>query len=745
MKNTMRVKSLLAACLGALLLVWLLSSCAQPAPTSVEVIKTVEVVKEVVKTVEVQVGGETIIVTATPAPAPAEPAHESPVPQPSAAATESSAAVSTPLPVPSATALPLPVQPTSTAISPFEPPTPTTFAEIYLTEVEWPPRLRLGDSDVVRLSLIPSAEGYTIKTEFPEHQAVTQTMQVTRPGGYDLFAAARLEGVGFEITPGGEKVQYMQPGQELTWRWSLTPRRSGQQRLFVALALRWVPLSAQGGAVREVMAYSTGLDVQVVSFLGMTQSQAAFAGVLGLIFGALLSLAALILRPPRPAGGMLRHDHPNLDLVIELPPGLQLSQAERRLLQTLFRRYARLVVQEEFLSGYSGARTFLALPVRPDGRADAHTIAKLGERGSIQHEFENYEQYVKDTLPPITARIQQPPVAVASGRGERRRGDIPPAAGWAALRYTFIGEPGSKPTSLRQALLADPDPALLLKLFETFGPNWWMQRRPHTFRLAQEYDRMLPTHLVLEAARGDGPTLDGRTPPGRLNLQPGDLATLRHFRVEEVRADGRSLSLVGPAAPGQPPLRVRWLSMERPEGACGRVTARREDLLREAAAGCDLLGVPDPLPRLPELLNETISGTQSTVHGDLNLENVLVGPGGLVWLIDFARTRDAHTLFDFAHLDAEIVAHLLAPQIKTPQEYLALLRAPQDSPYARLYALRAAVDEIAGHCLFNASQRREFDLALALAHLGALKYANLDAHARSFLYLSAAVVVERLL
>ena len=146
---------------------------------------------------------------------------------------------------------------------------------------------------------------------------------------------------------------------------------------------------------------------------------------------------------------------------------MQLQADEEGLLRALFRRYGRLVVQSEFRSGYSGARTLLTLPVRDDGRADAYTIAKIGDCASILREFQNYEAYVKDTLPPITARIQEPPVSVRAGKSSR-----------AVLRYTFIGEAGHNPISLREALLVTPDPALLDRLFNTFGPHWWMQRRP---------------------------------------------------------------------------------------------------------------------------------------------------------------------------------------------------------------------------------------------------------------------------
>ena len=85
---------------------------------------------------------------------------------------------------------------------------------------------------------------------------------------------------------------------------------------------------------------------------------------------------------------------------------MELTGEENSLFKALFSRYSRLVIENEFLSGYSGARTFLVLPVKTDGHADAQTIVKIGWRADIQREAENYETFVKDSLPPMTARIQ---------------------------------------------------------------------------------------------------------------------------------------------------------------------------------------------------------------------------------------------------------------------------------------------------------------------------------------------------
>jgi hypothetical protein len=403
---------------------------------------------------------------------------------------------------------------------------------------------------------------------------------------------------------------------------------------------------------------------------------------------------------------------------------MSLSGAETDLFKTLFEHYHRLLLQREFLSGYSGARTFLAKPLKADGNADAETIIKMGPVLDIIHEYENYEDFVKKRLPPITARIQSLPVTVKGGS-------------LAALQYTFISEPGRSPVSLRQALLEKPDPVLIHKLFNSFGPYWWMQRQPFTFTMAQEYDRLLPPHLVLVPEKGTARSeLWATTDPQTLHIQAGALVKVPAFEHFETRADGTSLTLIGSAQPGKPALRLRWLDLKPPMGTTARVIADRRDLFAEYTAGLDLLGLPDPLIGLEQRLSVTMSGMRSVIHGDLNLENALVGPGGLVWLIDFAQTRVGHTLFDFSHLASELIAHVLVPRYPTAGKYLAVLKVGGDP-------LLDAVEKIAAVCQFDPNQLGEYHKALVLACLGALKYHNLPPRARQYLYLTAAYYASR--
>ncbi len=275
-------------------------------------------------------------------------------------------------------------------------------------ELEWPARLRLGESDVLRLALVPSEDGYTARAEFQEHPLATQDIQLKHPAGYSLYGIARLHGVGFEIAPSGDQRRLIPPQEAVSWRWSIAARQAGQQRLSVELALRWEPDPSSPGPVGESLAFGRSLDVNVVSFMGLTQFQALGLGLLSLLLGGGLGVAALLGRRPQLAGS-LQAAAPNRELRIEYAPSIRLADEECRLVQALFARYNRLILENEFFSGYSGARTFLARPLYADGRADAATIVKIGGRRAVLQEFHNYEAYVKDRLPPVTARIHARP------------------------------------------------------------------------------------------------------------------------------------------------------------------------------------------------------------------------------------------------------------------------------------------------------------------------------------------------
>jgi hypothetical protein len=487
--------------------------------------------------------------------------------------------------------------------------------------------------------------------------------------------------------------------------------------------MEWVPLEASLPAEREFGVISHAFEIQIDSYYGLTKSQ---VNLLVISAGAVFIIALFGLRYQKARissqNNKIRNLIANPEVQLEPKPDISLSDIERTLLQTVFSKYARVVVEKEFMSGYSGARTFMATPIHVNQKADAYSIIKVSGRESINREFHNYQVYVKATLPPTTARIQEAPISV-------KQVDL------AALRYTFIGAPGNLPQSLRQIMQKNPDPHWFEHLASSYGPNWWLQRTPYTFRLSQEYGRKLPAHYVIRPAKGKGKLLDGRLPMEKEQFKTGDLIYLKNFQVANINPTRGRISLLSPSEEGGMPIKVTYLSAEIPKEFIGEVITTREEFLQTIATEFDLLGLSNPLEELPTLLNQTITGSRSIIHGDLNLENILIGPGEIIWLIDFAETREGHTLFDFAHLYTEVIAHLLSTENSSPGEYLEKLASGH-------LDLLNALEENASLFLFNPGQVWEFKLAAAISCLGALKYANLDVHAKQLLYLTAAYLID---
>jgi hypothetical protein len=250
--------------------------------------------------------------------------------------------------------------------------------------------------------------------------------------------------------------------------------------------------------------------------------------------------------------------------------------------------------------------------------------------------------------------------------------------------------------------------------------------------LGQEYDRLLPPHLVLEPVPGTvNQKLNPDFDPMTSKLRVGDLVSVSGFHHFETRADMKSLTLFGAPEEGRPVYRLRWLSANPPKNSTARIISTRDDLLAQTTASFDLLGYPNPLPKLEGWLQEILNGTRSIIHGDLNLENILVGPGNLVWLIDFAQTREGHPLYDFSHLASEIIGHVLSRRGYSATQFLAILQKGSDP-------LLDTIERIALRCSFNPSNSKEYRLALILSCLGALKYLNVSDQGKYFLFLTAA-------
>jgi len=453
-----------------------------------------------------------------------------------------------------------------------------------------------------------------------------------------------------------------------------------------------------------------------------------------------------------------------------------LDAEQLRVLKLMFRDYGEVQVVHELAGGYSGARVLLVRPVRVDRRQDAPVVVKLDDRHDILYERRRYDLYVKGTLPAETARLVDAPV-------------VPDDSRYGGLKYTFVGRVDeTEPVSLRELARERPAAAdrLLRTLFETFGPTWWQQRQPYRFGAWREYEHVLPPALALEAIPPHTVTALATTlaPLGAWSrtdlVLPGELVTLNGFTVQKIHPERGMLQLAAGAQPEAvnraSKVEVRGLALtddayfrgEVVSSLAGRVISTRGDLLLRQLHALEpdfdtrlptldspahtIPDLPNPLKLIGPLLERQVSGYLSTVHGDLHLGNILVGPTGNAWLIDFARTREGHTLFDWALLElswlVEVVARVAAPGWAGAWEIAALLdqinhgadgadlrRHPAGPALGVLKTIRA----IAGECLASPGRWTEYYVALALLGLRLMDWHSEPVDARRLAFLASAL------
>ncbi len=386
--------------------------------------------------------------------------------------------------------------------------------------------------------------------------------------------------------------------------------------------------------------------------------------------------------------------------IVENPRGLELPSGAADILQEMFADYGRVVIKQEFGGGLSGSRVFLVRPIRieaEEDRPELPVVVKLAPVGLIQKEWRAYQRHIRHRLMGI-AEVRGKPVVL-------------PGSGWGGLCYPLLGGGTFEVVTLnqycREARLEDIEFVLgrLLKIIE----QMIRLSRPYPeFHLRASYDRLLPVNLLIEPCSlplAVRPTLIKPEALPAEPLQPGDYLRLEGFTITEVEPTEQTVTLnlsgtiEGPAASyrlrlyGVEGIAIDQVDQIMPplegvviETCLGRLRTEAQAALGQsldlAAATVPLpdgRSLPNPLARLAELLDETRDVKLGRVHGDMNLENILVDPEVRdVNLIDFSEARRDHVLHDFLYLEMEVMTKLIP-------EILHQHRLPAGSTILQLY------------------------------------------------------------
>jgi WD40 repeat protein len=449
---------------------------------------------------------------------------------------------------------------------------------------------------------------------------------------------------------------------------------------------------------------------------------------------------------------------------LELP-----AQAEG-ILAAMFPDYQGIVLRESYSSlGYSGSWVYRVHLLSGSDATELPVVVKIAAAALIEREARAYQEYV---------RYQWPGIAELRGRPV-----FPSGGELGGLCYSLMGGGVFKMQSLlqycREADAEDVRFLLQQRLLKVMVQRMLRPaRNAFEYPLRTGYDAVLPVNLLVEPSP---PTPDRSSlliaPDSLPRSSPflGTTVRLERFVVSEIDHRQRTITLnLPPGAPGNayrtrlrseadlsaytidetmPPTegvvvetRASRLNMEATRALGSGFDPTRETIVLGGDGDSAPVVLPNPLRAIPDILSQVRDVKVNAIHGDLNLENVLVDPQVRdVRLIDFAEARQAHVLHDFLRLETEVVTKLLSTAIGQAglppraihrfyeQLHCATFEydggagglttdARLDVPLVALTEIRRAARE----GLYDREDFSEYYQGLTIYLLAALKYANLD-------------------
>jgi len=197
--------------------------------------------------------------------------------------------VSAPTQASAPTSIPSLGQPTATgAFIPVTGAPPPAIPESRRLTLEYPPTIRAGDSDVIRLTLEVDTLGNVTPTAEVQGHAVTgKTVEI--PNLYDthnVIAEARLDLAGVEVRPSDDVSQPLLPSQAVTFYWSVHPTSAGTYRGTAWLFLRFVDKATKAESRKALTAQP--VQISATDLFGLNGNFARAAGGLGSVVGGVL-------------------------------------------------------------------------------------------------------------------------------------------------------------------------------------------------------------------------------------------------------------------------------------------------------------------------------------------------------------------------------------------------------------------------------------------------------------------------
>jgi len=156
--------------------------------------------------------------------------------------------------------------------------------------LEFPPHIRVGDSDVIRLTLEVDTLGNLTPTAEVQGNLI-QGKIVEIPNVYDthnVFAEARLDIAGLHIQPPDVQSESLLQGQPVTFFWSVQPTSPGTFRGTAWFYLRYADKISGAESRQTISAQPVQIDAD--NLFGFSGNSVRIAGGIGSVIGTVLGL-----------------------------------------------------------------------------------------------------------------------------------------------------------------------------------------------------------------------------------------------------------------------------------------------------------------------------------------------------------------------------------------------------------------------------------------------------------------------
>lgn len=160
-------------------------------------------------------------------------------------------------------------------------------------KLEFPPKIRAGDSDIVRLTLEVDDKGNIVPTAEMEGNVVSGEV-IEIPNLYEthhIIVEARFDIAGMEVRPSELISAPISQGQAAVFLWSIRPQEVGVYRGTIWVYLRFVDKSSGEESQKTVSAQL--VEIEAVNFLGLSTTLVRSTGVVGSIIGSILGFPFL--------------------------------------------------------------------------------------------------------------------------------------------------------------------------------------------------------------------------------------------------------------------------------------------------------------------------------------------------------------------------------------------------------------------------------------------------------------------